>query len=228
MTGMCAVRSSAASRRVAENPSRSAIFTSMKITSGRWRVARSIAFEAAGGGDHLQPGALEQAGQDPAADGAVVHHQRRHVLTGRQPGVERRARHACPSPDAVVVGRHQRQREVEPAAHAGRALHPQVGAHAAQQVLADGQAEARAAGRRAGLRLRERVEDLGERLRLDADAGVADLERELPVPVRAMPSRTSPSAGELDGVAEQVQQHLAHVAAVEHDPAGHVGRRPSC
>ena len=39
-----------------------------------------------------------------------------------------------------------------------------------------------------------------------------------------MPSRTSPSAGELDGVAEQVEQDLAHVAAVEHDAAGHVGR----
>ena len=42
MTGMFFVASSAASRRVAEKPSRSAILTSMKITSGRWSRARAM------------------------------------------------------------------------------------------------------------------------------------------------------------------------------------------
>ena len=111
MTGMRAVRSSAASRRVAENPSRSAIFTSMKITSGRWRVASAIAFEAARGGDHLQTGTFEQAGQDPAAHGAVVDHERGHVLTGREPRVERGLTDVLPRRAPSSSAGHQRQRE---------------------------------------------------------------------------------------------------------------------
>jgi hypothetical protein len=46
-------------------------------------------FEAAGGRDHVEPGAFEQAGQDPAADGAVVDHEGGHVLPGGEPRVQR-------------------------------------------------------------------------------------------------------------------------------------------
>ena len=73
----------------------------------------------------------------------------------------------------------ERQREPEPASLAEDALDLQVAAHLRDQMIADGETQARAAGRRAGLRLREGGEDLRQRLRFDADAGVADLEAQM-------------------------------------------------
>ena len=58
-----------------------------------------------------------------------------------------------------------------------------------QQVVADRQAEAGAAGGGAGLGLRERVEDLVELFGLDAGTGVADLEGQLLVVVAAIVER---------------------------------------
>lgn len=50
-------------------------------------------FETAGRRDHAEPCAFEQAGQDPPADRAVVDHERGHMLTGREPRVQRRIGH---------------------------------------------------------------------------------------------------------------------------------------
>ena len=75
-----AVAGSRRSRRVASNPSRSPIRRSMKITSGRCSTRQFDRLEAASGRDDADAGALEQAGEDPPADRAVVDDERRHVL----------------------------------------------------------------------------------------------------------------------------------------------------
>ena len=87
------------------------------------------AFEPAGRGDHLQAGALEQAREDAAAHGAVVDDQRGHLLSRREPREERRLRPSAASLRRVVVGGNQRQREMEAAALAERAVDVQIGAH---------------------------------------------------------------------------------------------------
>ena len=61
-------------------------------------------------------------------------------------------------------------------------------------MIADGETQPGAAGGRAGLGLREGREDLGQRLRLDAGAGVADLEAQARPSARVIASRTSPAA----------------------------------
>ena len=64
----------------------------MKITSGRCCARERDAFEPAGRGDHLQARAFEQAGEDAAADRAVVDDERGDLLARREPRIERRLR----------------------------------------------------------------------------------------------------------------------------------------
>ena len=107
----------------------------------------------AGGGDHLQTGALEQAGQNAPAHRAVVDDERGGVLSWRQPRIERRPVMLRRVTGRGIIDRgHQRQLEKEPAAVPRHALDLQLGTHAAEQVLADRQTESRAAGGSAGLR----------------------------------------------------------------------------
>ena len=130
----------------------------------------------------LDAGALEQAGQDAAVRRAVVDDQSGERLAGREPGVERRhggfevvdapsASPACPGRSGSV----NQNRLPSPS----DALDLQLAAHLRDQMIADGETQARAAGRGAGLGLREGGEDLRQRLRLDAGAGVADLEAQM-------------------------------------------------
>ena len=108
---------------------------------------------------------------------------------GASRAYERRRRSVRRVRRRVIVGAHQRQREVEAAALADACCRRcRSDAHAAQQVPADRQAEPGAAGGRARFGLRERVEDLVELLRLDAGAGVADRRT----------SARSPSCGDLE------------------------------
>ena len=111
------------------------------------------------------------------------------------------------------------------------ALDPDAAAHQLDERRRDRQAQAGAAepARRRAVGLAEGLEDRGVLVRRDADAGVADREvqHRSPSSVRAS-SRTStstwPARGELDGVADQVGEHLPQPDRVADDAGRHVGR----
>ena len=108
------------------------------------------------------------------------------------------------------------------AAFAGLALDADLAAHQLDQLLADGQAEAGAAvpARGGAVGLREALEDAACLLRRDADAGVGDRRsagsaRPRSVSRRAVDATHDLAAlGELDGVADEVDQHLAQAAGI--------------
>ena len=117
---------------------------------------------------------------------------------------------------------HQPRRQLEAETgtlvrHAGAA---DGAAHQFHQVLADGQAQARAAVAvaDAAVGLAERLEQVRLRLRANADAAVGDRVAQPPLPgvhagVRCDGLEADADGarrGELDGVVEQVAQHLAH------------------
>ena len=146
------------------------------------------------------------------------------------------ARRASDDSDvAVGVGGHrhdrrlgldERQLEVEATALAGRALDLQLAAHAADEPVADRQAEARAAELGARSRLTKRLKDRAQVLGFDPDAGVDHVEAQ-PPRARPRPNLQLDLAlrRELDGVAEQVEEDLAHVPAVEDDARRRCSRR---
>ena len=110
------------------------------------------------------------------------------------------------------------------------AFDPDVAAHQLDQPRRDRQAEAgaaEAAGRRA-VRLRERLEDQLLLVARDADAGVddrevqADLAGQLRRDVDAQPDL--PAVGELDRVADQVDEHLPQPQRVADERVGHFRR----
>jgi hypothetical protein len=126
----------------------------------------------------------------------------------------------------AFAGRVGGEGDVEPeaAAPVRLALDAQLSAHRAHESLADRQAEPRPSGRRAGLRLSERLEDRLRALGLDADSRVRDVEAQ---PIGALARDRQPHGallGELGRVPEEVEQHLAEVATVDHDAARHLGR----
>ena len=114
------------------------------------------------------------------------------------------------------------------------ALDPQPAAHQLDQAARDGQTQARAAeaARRRAVGLRERLEDVAPACR-----------RGMPMPVSLTTevqrhglggrllgtcrraSTTSPCGRELDGVADDVEQHLPQPAGVADQRFRHVGRR---
>ena len=95
----------------------------------------------------------------------------------------------------------------------------------------DRQPEARAAeaARRASVRLGEALEDRGEALLGDADAGVLHLDAHrhpIPIALRLLrDARDLAALGELDRVADQVDEHLAqaHRIGAEDRPGDHPG-----
>ena len=139
-------------------------------------------------------GAFEQAGQNCPVGRAVVDDQRRQRLAGREPA--RRAA-AAPASMSGPLGASRPaiewQREREPAAAPGTLSTSSRPPMPAIRWSRDREAEAGASGCGAGLRLRERCKDLRERLRLDADARVADLEAQVCVVDASTLSRTSPA-----------------------------------
>ena len=112
---------------------------------------------------------------------------------------------------------------MERAALARRAVHPHLAAHHLDQVPGDGQAEpgAAVAARRRHVGLLERREQPLDLVGGDADAGVADGEVRAPRVDRLARHRDLDAdlaaLGELDAVAEQVQEHLAQAQRVADD-----------
>ncbi|EGY02363.1 hypothetical protein AZA_21720 [Nitrospirillum viridazoti Y2] len=121
--------------------------------------------------------------------------------------------------------------EPEGAAGAGLAFHPDLAAHQGDQALADGQPQAAAAiaagGRAIGLG--EGAEQGGDGVGGNADAAVGHRETQRH-PVRPGPGdgadiqHHTAGLGELDGVTQQVQQHLLQAQAVTHHHHRRVGR----
>ncbi len=128
-----------------------------------------------------------------------------------------------------LVHARQEQPHAEHRAFAGRALHRHLAAHQVGQHLGDGQAQAGTGcgGTRAharGIAAREGLEDAVDLVGRHAGAGVLDLERGEFARV-AQPQRDLACAGELDGVAQQVDQDLPHPLLVGAHHLGHLARR---
>ena len=127
------------------------------------------------------------------------------------------------------------QVEGKDAALADRAFHAEFAAHPADELRRNGQAEAGAAelAGDGAVRLGEGLEDGPLLLERDADAGVGNGEaqeglRGFPARVRRAAGRRNLQhdrafAGELDGVADEVDQDLAQPPGVADDVGGHLG-----
>ncbi len=108
------------------------------------------------------------------------------------------------------------------------ALEPDATAHHAHELLADGEPEpgAAVASRGRAVGLGEGVEDARALLRGDADAGVGDREAQLDVGLRPRfdrdPQDDLAPLRELDGVAEQIDQHLSQPTRIADHVVGHV------
>ena len=122
----------------------------------------------------------------------------------------------------------QRQSQVDDEARAGtqRTADIDAAAHLGHQVLADRQAQPRAAEAASGraIGLREVLEDLGQSLGGDADAGVLDADLEVRLPFGAGEEvhahRHFALVGELHRIAHQVRHHLAKAEGVSAQPPG--------
>ena len=123
----------------------------------------------------------------------------------------------------------QPQAEGEAAAFAQAAAQAQFAAHQGHQTLADGQPQAGAAEapRDARIGLREALEQARLLLGADADAGVAHLEAQLdPLPFALLAIDAQHHLalrGELERVAQQVDQHLLQAQRVAKELARHFG-----
>ena len=184
-------------------------------------------FDPSGCGDDADAGAFEQAGQDATVRRAVVDDQSRQLFPWRKPGIERRTGtfDLWRSARRVLRRGNQWKREEEPAPFAWNAFHLQFASHLPDQVIADGETKACAAGGGACLRLHERFKNRPERLGLDAHTRVADLEDESPLAATGNRQLHVARWRELDGVAEQIQEHLPQMPAVEYDASRHVRSR---
>ncbi len=188
-----------------------------------------------------QPEALEHRTADGAIDRVVLDHQhasleparRRFLQQGRGVARRRGGQRQCCRRRRYRDHRH-RQAEPEGRACARRAVDADQAAHQAHQAPADREAQARAtvAARVGIVGLSERIEDPIHGFRRDADAGVAHGEAD---PHRsARDQRTAilqrdaqfhvPALGELQRVADEVVQHLAHAQRI----AEHAGRQVGC
>jgi hypothetical protein len=141
-----------------------------------------------------------------------------------------------PDPLGVVRGGRgprgvEAQREPEPAAAPRRAFDADRPAHQLHKLLRDRKAEAGTAelARGGAVRLAEALKEPVERLGRDADAGVADLDTQLAraVPADRMVERDAHASvrRELDGVADDVRQHLAEPGRVADHLLRQVRRR---
>jgi hypothetical protein len=130
----------------------------------------------------------------------------------------------------LEVGQRLRlEGQAEGAAGAGRALDAELAAEQPGEAARDGQAEAGAPETLGdlGAGLGEAVEDARLRLGRDANAGVGDLDRQAHASGAdgggGDADGDAALGGELHGVAGEVQQDLAQVAAVEAEAPGHAG-----
>ena len=160
----------------------------------------------------------------PAAEQAAQGIQGQAVQGGQQGGASGQQFAEWVGGAAVHQQRHMK---TELGALARRAVHLDLAAHHLHQFLADGQAQATAAiaAGGAGVALGEGVEQLRLHLFADADAGVTDGQVQLPL-LQGVAAPVDGQAdmafgGELQGVAEQVHQHLFEPGRVAEDALGH-------
>ncbi len=145
-------------------------------------------------------------------------HQR-VVVAEQHAGLARQRQQRARLP-AALARADERQFEVEPAAAAGDAVHRDLPAHQPHQFAADRQPQPRAAVTAGGgaVGLREGLEDLLLHRGVDAHARVGDLEAQPEVHAVFLDQRhrraDRAGFGELDRVAQQVQQHLPEVVHV--------------
>ena len=163
-------------------------------------------------------------------EGVVFHQQdarmleRAHHQGGVGAGAHGRCRlrHAVEHGRRRLVGNAQVGREPEGAAGAGTAVDAYVSTHQLGQLLADGQAQARAAifARGGGVGLLEGLEEFTHFILRQADAVVAHFEAYQAVPgVRHHLAHFHGNAAlfaELDGVIGVVDQHLPQAQRVAH------------
>ena len=160
-----------------------------------------------------------------AAGGAAVDDRRRvgeaSAVAGRDFG-DGCCFRACGERGALETGR-----EPEHAALAGLAHDAELAAHQLDQPLGDHEAEpgAAVAPGRGSVRLREGLEQAPQRVRSDADPGIAHREADAPALRRSSASdadahRDLAPLGELDGVADEVDQGLAQPAGVAAQDVG--------
>ena len=170
------------------------------------------------GSGHQQAGVAQLLGEHGAHHHAVVHHQYPRAGQRRQ------------QPRRVVVARRQARQgnaEMEAAALSRRAVDADHAAHGAHQLLRNRQAQPGAAvqARGAAVGLAEGVEQALLLLGADAHAAVADGEPQA-VPVRPRLPRylhhDLAARGELEGIAHQVDQHLAQAQRIAGQAHRHV------
>ena len=129
------------------------------------------------------------------------------------------------------VARGKPRGEMKSASFARLAFDPNASAHHLHKLRRDRQAQAGAAvfARRRGIGLAERLENLRLLFGRDADAGVAhgNVQAELPVGVDKFwldVNDDFPAAGELNGVADEVDNDLPQSTGVADQFVGHVRR----
>ncbi len=177
-------------------------------------------FRAAGDATHAH-GPTGQLRVENLAVGLVVIHDQ-HAQAG-QFGMT--TRHPGQAPGAREI-----ERDPEAGTLPGRAVDANTSAHHLHQALADRQPQPGAAelagGRAVGLG--EMLENLSLRLRRDADAGILHAQLDLQ-PLRSR--RTYPgthhdfaAGGELDGVVEQIDEHLPQAHGIPAHQQRRVGR----
>ena len=165
-------------------------------------------FLAAGRLFHAKAQRLQHAGQHAAVLQVVVHHQdqpaRALVADDVVGHVHHRLRHAH-------LG--EEQAHLEARALARFAVHRQLAAHQRGEHAGDGQAEADAVVLAHQVAALEGLEDAFDLLRIDADAGVDDLEAGGLAQVADAQAHLA-LFGEAHGVAQQVDQDLPHAFLV--------------
>ncbi|PMQ16548.1 hypothetical protein JaAD80_10195 [Janthinobacterium sp. AD80] len=168
---------------------------------------------AIAGGDHLVA-SRAQADQEQL-------HILRHVV-GRQDAQRRQGHHGLLAAARHGLARRQRQQHVEHAAHAQGAFHRDGAVHQFDQLQRDRRAQARAAKAAAHRRisLREGGEDLVEAVGGNADARVVHGDVHL-LALHVDGHAHVAHFRELDGVADQIGQHLLHPARVAEEELPH-------
>ena len=187
--------------------------------AGRHAIDRRLAID---GQRHPVPPFFEETDRQLLVDGIVLDQQdmqrRQRRLDagrrGRRFGGRRR------------LGPAQRQGEAEGAALARRADDGQFAAHQLDQPAGDGQPQAGTAvlARGRGIGLRKGIENAGELVGGNADAGIAhgkgQGQRLGLLPFEADGEHHLAALGELDRVADQIEQHLAQPGRVPAQLAG--------
>ena len=172
----------------------------------------------------LAPQAREHARGDHAVHGIVVDDQNAQG----QIASARPRRVAVVQGGAALLRGRQATLECEGATAPQLALHANPRAHQGRDALADGQAQPRAAETPGGgaVGLRERIEDRLDGFCADAHARVPDPKAQQLgfARNRFCGQLHVPLERELDGVVEQVQEHLPQAYGIADDAAGNLRR----